>query len=189
MQRVIKPYDLGLAVGRFQIFHSGHQQNIDTALQICDRVLILVGSAQESGTVRNPFDASTRIKIIEEVYGDSVIVRPLPDLTNENDINHDWGKYLLDKVEFYIGKVPDVMIYGDEDAQGWFDKSDLNFIRMVMPRARVGVAATYTRELMAKGDFKEWMKWHNSKTHKHFSELREQLLRIEYYKNLNSLKG
>jgi cytidyltransferase-like protein len=177
----IKPYDLGLAVGRFQIFHIGHQQNIDTALQICDRVLILVGSAQESGTVRNPFDASMRIKIIEEIYGDAVIVKPLADLTNEHDITPAWGTYLLDKVDFFMGKTPDVMIYGDEDAQGWFGNS-INFIRMVMPRLRNGATATHGRELLAQGKFKEWMQWHNPKTHKHYPELREQILRIDYYK-------
>jgi len=65
---------------------------------MCDRLLILVGSAQESGTLRNPFSVETRIKMIKEIYpDDNVIVRGLPDLTNENDISAEWGRYLLDK--------------------------------------------------------------------------------------------
>lgn len=48
-----KPYDTGLVVGRFQTFHIGHQRLIETALTLCDRVLILVGYAQECGTERN----------------------------------------------------------------------------------------------------------------------------------------
>jgi bifunctional NMN adenylyltransferase/nudix hydrolase len=184
----VKPYDLGLAVGRFQIFHKGHENNINTALQICDRVLVLVGSAQESGTERNPFDIHTRIKLIEEIYGNSVLVRPLSDLTNETDITPDWGKYLLDKVKYYTGKAPEVMIYGDEDAQGWFDKGDIDFLRLVMPRSRIPISATMLRELLANGDLDEWMKWHSPKCHKHFPELREQLLRCSYYKEIRKEK-
>ena len=41
-----KPYDTALIVGRFNTLHKGHQKLIDTALTLCDRVLILVGSAQ-----------------------------------------------------------------------------------------------------------------------------------------------
>ena len=44
-----KPYDSGLIVGRFQTFHKGHQRLVETGLTLCDRLLILVGSAQEYG--------------------------------------------------------------------------------------------------------------------------------------------
>ena len=64
-------YDSGLIVGRFQTFHKGHQSLVDAGLQLCDRVLILIGSAQESGTERNPYNISTRIDVIRSVYADS----------------------------------------------------------------------------------------------------------------------
>ena len=51
----MKPYDIGLIVGRFQHFHIGHRSLVENAYKLCDRVLILVGSAQESGTLRNPY--------------------------------------------------------------------------------------------------------------------------------------
>ena len=64
-----KPYDTGLLVGRFQTFHIGHQSLVEAGKKLCDRMIILVGSAQESGTERNPFNISTRIDCIKEVYG------------------------------------------------------------------------------------------------------------------------
>ena len=64
-----KPYDCGLLVGRFQTFHKGHQSLVETGMKLCDRMLILVGSAQESGTERNPFNIKTRIDTIEEISG------------------------------------------------------------------------------------------------------------------------
>lgn len=65
----MKPYDVGLVCGRFQTFHKGHEKLVDTGLLLCDRLLILIGSAQESGTERNPFNINTRTKILREIYG------------------------------------------------------------------------------------------------------------------------
>ena len=53
-----KSWDLSLIVGRFQGLHAGHVHLIETALSVSDRVLILIGSAQEHGTILNPFSAS-----------------------------------------------------------------------------------------------------------------------------------
>lgn len=112
----MKPYDVGLVCGRFQTFHKGHEKLIDTGLLLCDRMLILVGSAQECGTKRNPLNVNTRIKMIREVYGDdpNIMIYALSDLTDENDITPDWGRYLLQNVDRYIYKNPDVMIYGND---------------------------------------------------------------------------
>ena len=111
----MKPYDVGLVCGRFQTFHKGHEKLIDTGLLLCDRMLILVGSAQECGTERNPLNVNTRIKMIREVYGDdpNIMIYALSDLTDENDITPDWGRYLLQNVDRYIYKNPDVMSISD----------------------------------------------------------------------------
>ena len=52
----MKPYDTGLVCGRFQTFHKGHERLVDTGLLLCDRLLILIGSAQECGTERKNKD-------------------------------------------------------------------------------------------------------------------------------------
>ena len=50
----MKKYDVGLLVGRFNVFHIGHKSLADLALTMCDRLLIYVGSAHYIGTLRNP---------------------------------------------------------------------------------------------------------------------------------------
>lgn len=89
----MKVYDTGLICGRFQTFHKGHERLVDTGLLLCDRLLILIGSAQECGTERNPFNINTRTKILKEIYGDrpEVMIYGLADLTDENDIRPEWG--------------------------------------------------------------------------------------------------
>ena len=93
----MKPYDVGLVCGRFQTFHKGHEKLIDTGLKLCDRLLILIGSAQECGTERNPLNINTRTKMLKAIYGDSsnIMIYGLADMTNENDICPEWGRYLL----------------------------------------------------------------------------------------------
>lgn len=178
----IKPYDLALYVGRFQPLHLGHISAIETALKICDRVLVLVGSAQESGTVRNPFDTQTRMELIKEVFGDKVIVKPLTDLTNENDVNEEWGKYLMGYVKRLMGKAPDIMVYGDEDVKGWFSDEEMkDTMRIVLPRARVDISATEIREFLLRNDRAKFIQYTHSKTHKHFDTLRGELLSTEPY--------
>ena len=166
-----KPYDLGMICGRFQHLHKGHESMINTGLLLCDRLLIFVGSAQEIGTERNPYDVQTRIEMIREVYDDSFItIKPLNDLSNENDIRPEWGKYLLTQCERVMLKRPEVMIYGnDESRSKWFDKDDLKGItEVIVNRDTIDISATKIRNMLMFDDRKEWMQWVNPKQHKNY---------------------
>lgn len=89
--------------GRFGHEQLGHVSLFDSCMSLCKRTLILVGSAQESGTLRNPFRVETRIDVIRETYpGESeevLTVRGINDLTNEYDITSDWGKFVKSEAE------------------------------------------------------------------------------------------
>lgn len=187
----MKPYDTGLICGRFQTFHKGHEKLVDTGLLLCDRLLILIGSSQECGTERNPLNINTRTKMLREIYGNSpnIMIYGLADMTNENDICPEWGRYLLDNVDRYIYKNPDVMIYGnDESRSNWFDKKDLkNTTELIINRAELPISATMLRQLMLEDNRKEWMKWVNPRLHKMYDELRSELLSVPYYRE--KLKG
>lgn len=182
-------YDTGLIVGRFQTFHKGHQSLVETGLNLCDRLYILVGSSQESGTERNPFNISTRMKVIRECYPDTqrVHIYALADLTNENDITTDWGRYVLDNIDRYIYKAPELMIYGNDEARSrWFDMNDIKDTgEFIIPRSRLPISATMLREMMVKDDRKEWMKWVDPKLHKMYDELRAELMSVPFYQEMN----
>ena len=120
-----KYFDLGVVVGRFGHEHLGHVSLFDTSMMLCKRTLVLVGSAQESGTLRNPFRVESRIEVIKETYPGSsdeeLTVRGLNDLTNECDITPDWGKYVRSQVEYHKHKFANLMIYGNDDNRSkWF---------------------------------------------------------------------
>lgn len=184
----MKPYDVGLICGRFQIFHKGHESLVETGLKLCDRVLILIGSAQECGTERNPFNINTRTKMLKTIYGDSsdIMIYGLADMTNENDIRPEWGRYLLNNVDRYIYKAPELMIYGnDESRSKWFAPEDIrDTSEFIVNRGRIPISATMVREAMVFDRRKEWMSMVNPKLHKMYNELRDELMTITFYKNM-----
>lgn len=183
-----KAYDCGFLCGRFQTFHIGHESLVETGLKLCDRMLILVGSAQESGTERNPFNIMTRINVIKEVFDDDkrIMIYALSDLTNENDITPDWGRYVLQNVDRYIFKAPELMIYGNDEARSrWFDPEDIkDTTEIIIPRSRLPISATQLREMMVRDDRRQWMKYVNPRLHKMYDALRAELMSVPYYQEL-----
>lgn len=183
-----KPYDVALVCGRFQHFHAGHESLVDTALLLADRVLLLLGSAQENGTLRNPYDVITRAEVIKEIYGDRVIVKPINDLTNENDITPDWGKFVLEHCDRYIFKKPDIMVYGnDESRSKWFAPEDIaNVTEIIINRSKIPVSATLMRSFLKNDLREEWMKYANPKIHKLYDKLRSELMAVKSYHELSN---
>lgn len=87
----------GLYVGRFQPFHLGHLQAVKYSLGQVDELTIVVGSAQHSHTLDNPFTAGERITMIRlalkeaEIGPDRFTVIPLPD----DEFHKVWVAHLL----------------------------------------------------------------------------------------------
>lgn len=183
-----KAYDVGLICGRFQTFHKGHESLVETALKLCDRVLILVGSAQECGTERNPFNINTRTKMLKEIFGDTpeIMIYGISDLSSENDIRPEWGRYLLDNVDRYIYKAPELMIYGNDEARSkWFAPEDIrDTSEFIVNRGRIPISATMVREAMVFDKRKEWMSMVNPKLHKMYGALRDELMSVEFYRDM-----
>ena len=87
----------GLYVGRFQPFHLGHLQAVKYILGRVDDLIIVVGSAQHSHTIENPFTAGERITMVRLALKEARIpahrsaVIPLPD----DQFHKVWVAHLL----------------------------------------------------------------------------------------------
>lgn len=85
-----KQYGTLVFIGRFQPFHYGHKHVIDEALKVAERVIVLIGSSDESRTQRNPFTYQERHVAIKysmptEVHS-RLLIAPIPDSKyNENE--------------------------------------------------------------------------------------------------------
>jgi nicotinamide-nucleotide adenylyltransferase len=76
----------GLFIGRFQPLHYGHIETIKSVLKTVDFLIIIVGSAQNSHELRNPFTAGERIQMIrntlikiKEIDISKILIIPVSD--------------------------------------------------------------------------------------------------------------
>ena len=184
-----KMYKLGLICGRFSHIHNGHLNLIEHSLTLCNKTLIMVGSAQDADTLRNPFSIDLRIELIKQVYADTLdnlIIKGLNDMTNEYDITHDWGKFVKNHVEKYAGEFCDLIINGDDKSrEGWFSPDDLkNTSRLIVSRSKIPVSATRIRTLLALNMKDDWEKYTPKQIHGHYNGLRNKLMNIPIYKTI-----
>lgn len=77
-----KKYQLAVFIMRGQIVHRGHESVINRALQLSNRVLILLGSAASGRSHRNPFLYHERMIMLHSIFSNkSISYRPLNDAT------------------------------------------------------------------------------------------------------------
>jgi nicotinamide-nucleotide adenylyltransferase len=70
-------------IGRFQPYHLGHQEVIETIAHDCGEIVIGVGSAQLSHTFLDPFTSGERILMISRALADinvTLYVIPIEDI-------------------------------------------------------------------------------------------------------------
>ncbi|MFB1066392.1 nicotinamide-nucleotide adenylyltransferase [Natrinema sp. H-ect4] len=73
----------GFYIGRFQPFHNGHRSMVEAIANDVDELVLGIGSADDSHTVRNPFTAGERIMMITKSLVDFDLVTyavPIEDL-------------------------------------------------------------------------------------------------------------
>ena len=59
-----KKYDTLVLIGRFQPFHSAHLEIIKRSTALCDKLIIITGSAAQPRTYKNPFTSKEREMMI-----------------------------------------------------------------------------------------------------------------------------
>ena len=126
-------YKHGLCVMRAQPFHIGHKKLIDYMLHDCAQVTIVLGSIQEVGTQRNPFDYQTRLQMINNVYQKTKDFNRM-QICGAADINRlgEWGEYILRcvKEKFPQAHIPDVYYAGSTADASCF-KSCCQYVEIV----------------------------------------------------------
>ncbi len=172
----MKKYKKGLVLGRFQQLHIGHEFIINKALELCDEVLVLVGSSDKFMTKENPFNYETRESMLKIVFGDKIKIAPLPDLGVGN-VNI-WGNYVIDSATKENG-YPNCMVYGIENkCELWFNdeiKQKIDFVKI--DRNDIKICASILRSYMYDNKYIEWKKYVNPALYKYYSYLRDILVR------------
>lgn len=59
-----KKYDTLVLIGRFQPFHTAHLEIVKRATALCDKLIVITGSAAQPRTYKNPFTSAERALMI-----------------------------------------------------------------------------------------------------------------------------
>lgn len=82
--------DVAVVIGRFQPVHFGHIKLFQEAMKVANRVVILVGSANKSQTIKNPWSFKERKEMIQSALNDyavesNITIKPLNDYSYNDE--------------------------------------------------------------------------------------------------------
>jgi len=136
-----------LFVGRFQPFHLGHLDVINRALKVEDRLVIVIGSAEENHELANPFTAGERFQMIEaaleasEVERDRYVIIPVRNVENFMLWTTHVDQYIPPVYKVYTGSAIVRNLY---EAYGKYEIADITMLK--------GISGTSVREKMLLED-------------------------------------
>lgn len=90
-------------IGRFQPFHLGHKEILDYGLEIAEKVIVIIGSASASPTVKNPFSFEERKDFIQNSYPTDLLERIV--ILPQTDYFHSdtaWTNSVKNKIKQYV---------------------------------------------------------------------------------------
>ena len=150
----MEKYKIGVVLGRFQMLHKGHISLIDEAAKLSDKVVVLVGSADKSNTIDNPFSFEERKEMILNTRP-NVIVLAINDLGVGNV--YLWGDYLIDTIK-KNNITPDLFLFGNEaKVDLWFRPEVLENITIKkISRDIIDISASRLREEILDGKKDLW---------------------------------
>ena len=175
-------YDTGMIIGRFQPFHLGHSIILERALDQCNKVIVVIGSAQESRTPLNPLSASEREQLILDSFinrlDDNALEKieflHLKDRENWSN-DSSFGEYVINAIEHNCSVTPKVIFEGKEASRNsWFDTVDIDIVQI--SRNKCTTSGTQLREAIYDGDKSAWESQCAPGTEACFDIIREAIL-------------
>lgn len=148
-------------LGRFQPFHIGHMSIVDEILRNYDRLILIIGSAEKSGTEENPWTLEEREEIIRatiplelqermdivwlaDTADDDVWGMNLQNLVNNEEWN-DVLKTLNSKLQTWA-----VLFTGNEWVRGICVRHDIQ--TQWIKSYDIDVSGTKIREMIKRGE-------------------------------------
>lgn len=166
-----------LLLGRYQLFHKGHMALVDKAIEECDNVLLFIGSSQEEGTIANPFSYALRKRMIQAIYQDKVMIKPLADLGVGNV--PAWGDYVYDNAHKYLDKVDRIYLGDEVKHASWYTPSHKEETQFrVVSRLDIPISASMIREAILRDDKDFFCQYVDKRLYSFYEELQAILVRV-----------
>lgn len=173
-------HKVGLLVGRFQPFHKGHYELVQESLRHCAHLILVIGSAQESRTRKNPFNFDERWTWIQRTLRGTSKRITVIGVTDRAQIKDDgsWGEYMLGEVERQTGLRPTINFQGQESIRShWFDGIDIE--NFEIDRTEMPISATMVRKAILTNDYSTFCDMMHPNTWIMFEKMKKVLWEVE----------
>lgn len=159
--------EYGIFLTRAQPFHKGHIDVVKEILRTHKKALIFIGSANKSGTKRNPLSISIRRSIASKSLYNSLDYKDLARVTlcTLNDWSmedydpavKEWGRFLYYNIVNQIGSKNFDIYYNDDISiiDNWFEpyiRERIQIIQLDRSAIADGVSSTKLREAIIAND-------------------------------------
>jgi bifunctional NMN adenylyltransferase/nudix hydrolase len=151
-------HELGVFIGRFQIFHTRHLGIILDGLKNANKVAVMIGSSNAARSYRNPFLFSEREEMIlksVEAAGEDIsriVCFPLEDIPYNDKV---WKQTVVSNVEKLSSSKPVLLGY-KKDYTGYFLEMFPEWDRI--PAIGDGTSSTYMRNIYFSNIGDMWAK-------------------------------
>ncbi len=148
--KLVRRFKRLVVPGRFQPPHEGHVETVRYALEHADEVLVIIGSAQDSHSIRNPLTAGERWFLLDklfrvrfgEEYCKRIKIIPVMDI----NMNKVWVQYLRLLLPEFDG-----VVSGNPLVKMLFEDMGLTVLSQPL-RNRRECCGTVIRERILRGD-------------------------------------
>jgi bifunctional NMN adenylyltransferase/nudix hydrolase len=166
----------GIIIGRFQPLHNAHAEMFEEAIQQVDRLIVVVGSATQAKTIKNPWTSDERSQMIMEffeglgkeaifkvsvvsvrdyLYNDNLWLAEVQSTLSQLEIDQDEKVILFghkkDSSTFYLDLFPR-MEFVDLGSKGDLSAT---MVRELFFEGRLGEIKRHVPEFVAKRLFEE----------------------------------
>jgi len=140
----MKPYKTGLVIGKFYPFHKGHEYLIQTALDNCQKVTVIVCQTERYKIpvkIRATWIKNTFPGVKVKIYHHSATLD-----SNSLDISETWAKITVK----FLGFVPECVFSSEEYGEPYAKFMGCHHHLVDLSRIHVPISATKIREDLDK---------------------------------------
>ena len=150
----MKDYDLLVFIGRFQPIHNAHLDIIEHALELAKDVVIVVGSAEQPRTVKNPWTASERKGLIQSALWDRRIDKYHPHVHIEYNVDSPYND------EAWVNRIQQIVAkHTKTPAARWVDGMPVEpelFKIGIIGHKKSGDSSTFYLDYFPQWDFVDY---------------------------------
>ena len=111
-------YKLGIYIGRFQPFHNGHRAVVYKALETCEHIRIVVGSAGLAPSSKNPFSFQQRRGMI--ILSFPQAIRDRISIVSQRDFDYNENLWLSQIMQHAQGEKNTAIIGHNKDESSYY---------------------------------------------------------------------